>query len=244
MHKPHLLLLPGMLSDARLWQHQAAALAELAYVTVGDLSQGDSIAELASNVLDQAPDEYFALAGLSLGGYVALEIMRQAPQRVIGLALLDTSAQADSAEAKQGREALMAKAEHDFAGVISGLLPKLLHPRHQADADLVEVITAMANSLGQAAFIRQQQAMLGRIDSRPGLAQIRCPTLVLCGREDAITPLAVHQELTAAISGAQLRVLDACGHLSSLEQPEEVSQALTLWLRRLEPAQGLTRERA
>lgn len=239
MHKPHLLLLPGMLSDARLWQHQAAALAELAYVTVADLSQADSIADLASKVLDQAPDQHFALAGLSLGGYVALEIMRQAPQRVIGLALLDTSAQADSAEAKQGRQALMAKAEHDFPAVISGLLPKLLHPSHLADAGLVEVITGMANSLGQVAFMRQQRAMLGRSDSRPGLAHIKCPTLVLCGREDAITPLAMHQELTAGIAGAQLRVLDYCGHLSSLEQPERVSQALTRWLQRLESAHDL-----
>lgn len=234
MHKPHLLLLPGMLSDARLWQHQAAALAELAHITVADLSHADSITELATKVLDQAPDENFALAGLSLGGYVALEIMRQAPQRVLGLALLDTSAQADSAEAKQGRQALMDKAEHDFPAVISGLLPKLLHLRHLADADLVEMITAMANSLGQAAFMRQQRAMLGRIDSRPGLAQISCPTLILCGREDAITPLAVHQELAAAIAGAQLRVLDDCGHLSTLEQPERVDQALTLWLQRLQ----------
>jgi pimeloyl-ACP methyl ester carboxylesterase len=96
MHKPHLLLLAGTLCDARLWQQQAAALAELAHVTVADLSQAESITELATKVLDQAPDENFALAGLSLGGYVALEIMRQAPQRVLALALLDTSAQADS----------------------------------------------------------------------------------------------------------------------------------------------------
>lgn len=233
MHKPHLLLLPGLLSDARLWQHQASALAELAYVTVADLSQADSISELASKVLDQAPDEHFALAGLSLGGYVALEIMRQAPQRVLGLALLDTSAHADNDEAKQGRQALMAKAEHEFPAVIAGLLPKLLHPEHLADESLTEVVTAMANSLGQGAFMRQQRAMLGRIDSRPGLAQISCPTLVLCGREDAITPLAVHEELAAAISDAQLVVLDDCGHLSSLEQPEQVAQALELWLRRL-----------
>lgn len=233
MHKPHLLLLPGMLSDARLWQHQTAALAERAHVTVADLSQADSIEELARKVLDQAPDQHFALAGLSLGGYVALEIMRQAPQRVLGLALLDTSARPDDAAGKQGRQALMAKAEEDFAAVLAGLLPKLLHPSHLADTGLLEVIRAMANSLGPAAFIRQQQAMLGRIDSRPGLAQIRCPTLVLCGREDAITTLALHQELAAAIAGAQLTVLDDCGHLSSLEQPEGVAQALALWLQRL-----------
>ena len=106
---------------------------------------------------------------------------------MLGLALLDTSAHADSDETKQGRQALMAKAEHEFPAVIAGLLPKLLQPEHQADENLTEVVTAMANSLGQGAFMRQQRAMLGRIDSRPSLAQISCPTLVLCGREDAIT---------------------------------------------------------
>jgi pimeloyl-ACP methyl ester carboxylesterase len=224
MHKPHFLLLAGTRCDARLWQQQAAALAELAHVTVADLSQAESITERATKVLDQAPDENFALAGLSLGGYVALEIMRQALQRLLGLALLDTSAQADSEATGKDRQAQMVKAEHDLPGVISDLLPRLLHTSHLSDAGLVAVITAMANSLGQTVFMGQQRAMLGRINSRPGLAQISCPTLLVCGREQAITPLAVHLELAAAIAGAQLMVLDDGGHLSSLEQPERLSR--------------------
>jgi hypothetical protein len=122
----------------------------------------------------------------------------------------------------------MVKAEHDLPGVISDVLPKLLHASHLSDAGLVAVITAIANSLGQTVFMGQQRAMLGRTDSRPGLAQISCPTLLACGREDAITPLAVHQELAAAIAGAQLTKLDDRGHLSSLEQPERVSSDLML----------------
>lgn len=232
MNKPHLLLLPGLLCDARLWQPQAAGLAELAQVRVADLSQAESIGGLAEQVLAQAPD-CFALAGLSMGGYVALEIMRQAPQRVLGLALLDTSARADSAEAKLGRADLMDQAEHDFAALVARLLPKFVHPAHLSDAALLEGITAMAHSLGRDVFLRQQRAMLGRIDSRPGLAQISCPTLVLCGRQDAITPLALHEELAAAIAGAQLVVIETCGHLSCLEQPQAVARALEFWLQSL-----------
>jgi pimeloyl-ACP methyl ester carboxylesterase len=233
MSKPHLLLLPGLVCDARLWQQQAS-LAELAHVTVADLSQAESIAALAANVLAQAPDDSFALAGLSLGGYVALEIVRQAPQRVLALALLDTSARADSEEARQARLNAMSQAEEDFPAVIASLLPKLLHADHLHDAALVEVITAMANSLGREVFLRQQRAILGRIDSRPALAQISCPTLVLCGREDAITPPAVHEEMVAAIADAQLVVIETCGHLSTLEQPQLVSQALEYWLQDLQ----------
>ncbi|WP_350448455.1 alpha/beta fold hydrolase [Pseudomonas solani] len=233
MSKPHLLLLPGLVCDARLWQHQAA-LADLAHVTVADLSQAESISALAANVLAQAPDDSFALAGLSLGGYVALEIVRQAPQRILALALLDTSARADSEEARQARRHAMGQAEKDFPAAIAGLLPKLLHPDHLHDAALIEVITGMANNLGRDVFLRQQRAILGRIDSRPSLAQISCPTLVLCGREDAITPLAVHEEMAAAIADAQLVVIEACGHLSTLEQPELVSRALEYWLQDLQ----------
>ncbi|QKE64065.1 alpha/beta fold hydrolase [Aquipseudomonas campi] len=233
MHKPHLLLLPGLLCDARLWQHQAADLADLAHITVADLSQADSIAGLAEQVLAQAPDECFALAGLSMGGYVALEIMRRAPQRVLGLALLDTSAQADSDAAKRARVDLMGQAEEDFAALVASLLPKFVHPAHLSDPALIEVITGMAHSLGRDVFLRQQKAMLGRIDSRPGLVQIRCPTLVLCGWEDVITPLTLHQELATAIVGAQLVMIKECGHLSCLEQPQAVTRALETWLQRL-----------
>lgn len=230
MNKPHLLLLPGLLCDARLWQHQVTALSELAHVSVADLTLADSIVEMADDVLHQAPEQNFVLVGFSLGGYVALEIMRQAPRRVRALALLDTSARADSSATRQGRLTLMSQAEHDFPGVIATLLPKMLHPRHLQDAELVELVTAMALGLGPEVFRRQQLAMLGRIDSRASLGQIACPTLLLCGLEDELTPPSVHLEMQASIVGAQLAQIEDSGHLTPLEQPQRVSSNLERWL--------------
>jgi pimeloyl-ACP methyl ester carboxylesterase len=171
---PSLLLLPGLLCDARLWHHQVAGLADVASVSVADLSGADSVPELAAMVLSQAPPGRFALAGLSMGGYVALEIMRQAPERIQALALLDTSARPDTPEATESRRKLMQLAETNFPAVTDTLLPKLIHPAHRNDAAIVDVIVAMANSLGKEAFLRQQRAMMGRIDSRDFLPP--CPT--------------------------------------------------------------------
>lgn len=233
MTRPHLLLLPGFLCDARLWQHQAAALAATAHVTVADLGDEDSIAAMASAVLAQAPADAFALAGFSLGGYVALEILRQAPQRVLALALLDTSARPDTDENTEARLQSIRLATVDFPAVIEGLLPKLLHPAHLDDPSLLEVIRAMANSQGAQVCIDQQRAMIGRVDSRPDLYRIACPTLVLCGSDDAITPPEVHREMADAIAGAQLTIIENCGHLSPLEQADEVCAQLQRWLARL-----------
>ncbi len=227
---PHLYLLPGLVTDARLWQPQARALADLAQVTVADLTGADSIAALASAALAKAPAPRFALAGLSMGGYVALEIMRQAPERVIGLALLDTSARPDSAQSAEGRQRLMQLAETQYPVVISEMLHKLVHPAQLADPGLMALITSMALALGKDTFLRQQRAILGRIDSLPSLAAIRCPTLVLCGREDVITPLPMHQEMHAAIAGSRCVIVDECGHLSTLSQPERVNKLLRAWL--------------
>ncbi|BAN46471.1 alpha/beta fold hydrolase [Metapseudomonas resinovorans] len=231
---PSLLLLPGLLCDARLWRDQVEGLADLASVSIADLSGADSIPELASSVLAQAPTGRFALAGLSMGGYVALEIMRQAPERILALALLDTSARPDTPEATEGRLKLMQLAETNFPAVPHSLLPKLVHPAHQEDASIVGLIVSMANSLGKDAFLRQQRAMIGRVDSRGSLLLVQCPTLVLCGREDELTPVALHQELAAGIRGAKLVVVEACGHLSTLDQPPEVTAALRQWVSALE----------
>jgi pimeloyl-ACP methyl ester carboxylesterase len=228
--KSNLLLLPGLLNDNRLWQAQIAGLADVAHSRVADLSGADSVVELASLALAQAPAGHFALAGLSMGGYVALEIMRQAPERVVAVALLDTNARSDAPEAILNREKLMELAKTNFPAVVDNLLPKLLHPKHLREERLVSVISAMADSLGKDVFIRQQKAIIQRPDSRPSLAQIRCPTLVLCGREDVITPVAVHEEMRDAIPESRLVVIETCGHLSALEQPRQVTQALKDWL--------------
>lgn len=230
---PHLVLLPGLVNDSRLWQHQASGLADIAHVSVGDLTNGHTIAEMAADVLARAPTGQFALAGLSMGGYVALEIMRQVPERILALALLDTSARPDTPTALENRSTAIEQAENNYQAVIEELMPKQLHPVHMEDTEMVSMITDMAMSLGNKTFIRQQKAIAGRIDSLPFLQHIKCPTLVLCGREDAITPIGLHQEMVTEIEGSGLIIVDNCGHLSALEQPTRVNEALTQWLAKI-----------
>lgn len=230
MNKIPVLLLPGLLEDADAFAHQVAGLAEVADIVVADLTRSDTMAGLAGDVLAQAPAGSFALAGHSMGGYVALELVRQAPERVERLALLNTNARPDSPESTENRRRLMALAGKDFEKVVATLLERQLAPAHLADAAITGTITQMAQSIGREAFARQQQAIIGRIDSRPHLAAIRCPTLVVAGREDAIMPLELLQELAKGIAGARLEVVEDCGHMATLEQPERVTQALHLWL--------------
>jgi pimeloyl-ACP methyl ester carboxylesterase len=176
MKKVAVLMLPGLLEDADGFAHQLAGLAEAADFVVADLTRSETMADLARDALAQAPEGEIAIAGHSMGGYVALEILRQAPQRVTRLALLNTNARPDSAESTQNRKRLMALADRDFEEVIKTLMPKLLAPAHLADPAITATIAQMAHSVGIEAFKRQQRAILGRIDSRPHLAAIRCPT--------------------------------------------------------------------
>ena len=225
-----LVLLPGLLCDAALWQPQVAGLSDLATCMVADLTRQDSIAAMAAETLAAAP-ERFALAGLSMGGYVALEIMRQAPERVARLALLDTKARADTTPETQRRKDLLALAQRGrFKGVTPRLLPLLIHAARQENSDLPAVVMAMADRVGAEAFLRQQTAIMGRPDSLATLPGIACPTLVLCGRQDALTPLSCSEEMAAGIPGADLVVIEDCGHLATMERPEEVTAALRAWL--------------
>lgn len=231
--KTPLVLVPGLLCDARLWRHQIAHLRDIADTTVADVTRGSSVREMARAVLDAAPsEERFALAGLSMGGYVALEVMRTAPERVARLALLATSARPDTPEQTAARRELIALARDGrFDEVPHRLLPRLVHPSALDDARaLVATVVGMAEAVGPEAFARQEEAIIARPDSREYLPAISCPTLVLCGREDELTPLELHEEMAALIPGSQLRVIDECGHLSTLERPEEVTAALREWL--------------
>lgn len=229
-----LLALPGLLDDERLWRAQTAALLPEHAVTSFALTPHTSMAELASMALARAPAERFALAGLSMGGYLAFEIMRQAPQRVVALALLDTSARADTPEQTEMRRALMAQSGSDFGAAMAALLPRMVHPSRLAEPAIVDVLDAMSRSIGREGFMRQQEAIIGRVDSRPALATIACPTLVLCGREDLLTPLELHEEMAAGIVGSELVVIEACGHMSPIERPQEVNDALRRWLGSIE----------
>jgi len=225
-----LVLVPGLLCDAELWAHQRQHLADIAGMTVADTLQDDSITDMARRLLENAPPR-FALAGLSMGGYIALEAVRQAPERIARLALVDTSARLDRPELAARRRGLIELAQKGkFRGVTPRLLPMLIHPGRLQDTALVETITRMAENTGRDAFIRQQTAILNRPDARTRLAAIRAETIVICGRQDAITPQEVAEEMAAGIPGAHLHILGDCGHLAPLERPELVTSLFRTWL--------------
>jgi pimeloyl-ACP methyl ester carboxylesterase len=229
MTRVPLILLPGLLCDEALWVHQTRYLAEVADVAVADLTGRDSVAALAADVLATAPPR-FAVAGLSMGGYVALEIVRQAPERVVKLALLDTNARADT-DKQRRRRGLMALADRgEFRGVTPRLLPMLIHPDRIGEEALTGEVMAMAERVGRDAFLRQQKLIMDRPDSRPWLSSIRLPTLVLCGRQDAISTLEMHVEMAGAIPGARLAIVEECGHLASLERPHATTALMRDWL--------------
>jgi pimeloyl-ACP methyl ester carboxylesterase len=236
MTKPNavpLVLVPGLLCDAQLWRPQVENLADIADIWIADHTRSDTMAGVARDVLADVPARFerFALAGLSMGGYIALEILRQAPQRVDRLALLDTAANGEQAAQTQTRLAFIALAvSGSFPEVTETLLPLLLHPSRHGEKTLAGVVRSMAANVGKEAFVRQQHAIMSRADSLPLLASITCPTLVLCGRQDALTPLARHEEIAAGIKGSHLEVIEDCGHLSTLEKPAEVNAALRRWL--------------
>lgn len=225
-----LVLLPGLLNDAALWRHQIDTLADVAEITVGDLTRHDQLGPMARDVLAAAP-ETFALAGLSMGGYLAFEIMRQAPDRVSRLALLDTSALPDAPEQTQRRRDFVALARRgEFKGVTGRLLPMLVHAAHADDPAMMAVLAGMAERVGIEGFARQQTAIMTRPDSRRDLGLIHCPTLVACGRQDALTPPDLHRDMAAAMPHAHFVVIEDCGHLSPLERPRAVSALLRYWL--------------
>jgi pimeloyl-ACP methyl ester carboxylesterase len=218
------------MADEGLWEHQARHLAELAPVTVADLTRHDSLAGMAAAVLEAAPPR-FALAGFSMGGYLAFEILRRAPGRVARLALLDTSARPDTAEQRDRRHRFMAMGERgELDAVMQAYMPLFVHPGRLHDPELVGGLMAMARRIGRDGFLNQQKAMLGRPDSRSGLTAIAVPTLVLCGRQDALTPLALHAEMAAGIPGGRLVVVEDSGHMTPLERPQAVTAVLRYWL--------------
>lgn len=225
-----LVFVPGLLCDGRLWEPQIEALGETRETIVADVSRDASIPGMARRILGTSP-ESFALCGLSMGGYVALEIMRQAPERIERLALLDTSARPDTPEQTEARLELVRLAEEKgLEEIARELLPRLLHPSRLDDERLADTVVGMALSTGVESFERQERAVIARNDTREVLPSIGCPTLALCGREDAITAVELHEELAEAIPGAKLRVVEECGHLSTLERPDEVNAALREWL--------------
>lgn len=230
MEKQNLVLVPGLLCDDALWEHQSRYLSETADIKIADVTRSETIFGMAEAVLAMAPEK-FALAGLSMGGYVSLEIMRRAPERVTKLALLDTSARSDTEEQNRRRHNfIQLLREGGFDEVISTLLSLFVHPDRMQDEQLCNNIKEMNRRVGPEIFMRHQAAIMGRPDSRNDLSKIKCPTLILCGRQDALTPLEVHEEMSSNIPKARLAIIEDCGHMTTMERPHAVTALLRDWL--------------
>ena len=225
-----LILIPGLLNTARLWADQAAVLGRGRPVAVADSANADTLGGLAERVLRSAP-ERFALAGLSMGGYVAFEILRRAPLRVDRLCLLDTTARPDTADQSARRHMLIELANREgVAAVLPLLRPGFLAPRNKDDPHLAGIVAEMANTVGVDGFVRQQLAILARPDSRADLATIGIPTTVIVGSDDQITPKDRAEEMAEAIPDAKLVVIPDAGHFAPLENPKAVTAAMQEWL--------------
>jgi len=230
MTKPTLILLPGMPFDADLWSHQVERLAEVAAPLVVETHTADSLAGLAENALN-AVDGPFLLAGLSLGGYVALDVMRRAPERVLKLALVNTNARPDTEESAAQRRAAMDLAREKGMGpILDAAGPRSVSPTRAGDAALLARIRAMGERVGLEGYLRQQAAILGRPDGRPSLSAIRCPTLAIAGRDDKGSSPEIMAEMTDHIPGSRLAVIDDCGHLSPIERPYAVTALMRDWI--------------
>jgi len=225
-----IVMIPGLLCSAELYAPQIAALWPFGPITVASTLSGRSMSEIATNILNAAPPR-FVLMGLSMGGYLALEIMRLAPERVIRLALLDTSARPDTPDQSALRLELLAQAKSGkFEELLGQVMTSLVHPAHRDNQGLREINVRMGLTVGLKGMEQQTEAIIGRIDSRPHLANIGVSTLVLVGDSDPLTPLVMSEEIAAAIPNSRLVVIQKCGHASTLEQPDAVNRALIAWL--------------
>lgn len=222
----NLILVPGLLCNYDLWLDQISAFEQGYDLVLFDHMSHDTLPDMVASFLRDAP-ESFSLAGLSMGGYIAFEMMRQAGERVEKLILLDTNARADRQPQIEMRTALISRAESEDIRLIARELTEyLIHPDRMADHDLCERIMAMAGDVGAKAFQRQQRALIARPDSRDFLPHITCPTLIISGEQDVLTPPKVHHEMAALIPGAVYHQIAGCGHLSPMERPDEVTRLM------------------
>ena len=226
-----ILLVPGLAGSPRIYAPVMPPLWRLGPVTVANHIRDDNIGAIARRILAEAPPR-FALAGHSMGGYIAFEIMRQAPQRVAKLALINTEARPDTPEATARRRGQIARARAgDYHAVLDELFAGFVHPSRREETSLHKLVHDMGDGVGPEAFVRQQTAVIGRADSRPSLAWIRCPTLVLSGDQDNTIPNSLSVEMADGIHHAKLIILPSCGHLPQVEQPQATADALVEWLR-------------
>jgi len=213
-----------------MWVHQSRHLGGLADIQIADTTSDNSMAGIAARLLAEAPPR-FALAGLSMGGMICMEVMRQAPERVERLALLDTNAMADSPERAAVRRRMAEQGSHgDIPSLVEDFLDLLVPPERRADAALVGAIRAMMEEVAETALGQQIAALLDRPDSRPDMSSYDLPVLLICGRLDKLTPLEWHEEMAGLIPDARLAVIEDCAHMSTMEQPQAVTALLRDWL--------------
>jgi pimeloyl-ACP methyl ester carboxylesterase len=242
MTRTPLLLVPGLLCSPRLFAPQLAALGDVAEIVVPDWRQAplsifDSWEKTARWVIDRMPSEKFALAGLSLGGMIAVEIMQIAADRVTKLALLDTGMRAQNPAEQAIRRARIRLADEGRFELVLGLQMSRFIPAYRLpDKALVDEVMTMCTETGVEIYKRQEELAAGRADRRPDLPRITCPTIVVCGRDDSATPLFLSEEIAAAIGGSELVVIEQCGHLITMEKPDETNAILRRWL--MAPAGG------
>lgn len=224
------LLIPGLVCTAEIFAPQIPVLWPHGPVQVANTLSGETMAEMARAILADAPPT-FALIGFSMGGYISFEILRQARERVTSLALIDTSARPDTDDQTANRRASVARArDGDYAAVLDSLVPLLFHPDHRQDPALIAANRRMGLAVGVEGFARQQEAVISRPDSRPDLAAIRVPAVVIVGDRDTLTPPDRSLEMAKGIAGARLEIIPGCGHASTLERPDRVNQALEEWI--------------
>lgn len=229
MHSP-LVLLPGMMCDARLFAPQIAAFSAHMPVMVMPLSGARTVQDLARDILDHAPAT-FALAGLSMGGIVAMEVIRQAPERITRLALLDTNPKAERAEVSANRER---QKQLVRAGQLRAVMRDEMKPNYLTDGPrkqaILDLCADMAEGIGPQGFLSQSEALAARPDQCATLRAVTVPTLVLCGREDALCPVERHELMHALVPHSELVIIEGAGHLPTLEQPEQTNEALRQWM--------------
>jgi pimeloyl-ACP methyl ester carboxylesterase len=226
-----ILLVPGLVSSPRIYAPVVPALWRFGPVTVANHIRDDNMGAIARRILAEAPPR-FALAGHSMGGYIAFEIVRQAPDRVAKLALINTQARPDTPEATERRRGMIARAQGGgYRAILDELFPGFVHPSRLGEAALRQLVHDMGDDIGVEAFVRQQTAILSRADSRPTMATIKCPTLVLTGDADNTIPNSLSVEMAQGIPGARLAIIPDCGHLPQVERTQACADALVEWLR-------------
>ncbi|WP_412563713.1 alpha/beta fold hydrolase [Thalassobius sp. MITS945101] len=226
-----LVFLPGMMCDARLFAPQVTAFSRHLPVTVAPVGLGESIEEIAETVLRQLPEK-FALAGLSMGGIVAMEMLRRAPARITRIALMDTNALSETPKTAAAYEPLIIAAK---AGRLEDAVRQMMKQEYlapgEARLEILNRFVAMALEQGPESFVRQCKALQRRRDLQSALRRCKVPALVLCGEHDQLTPVKRHQFMAELIPSAELKVIAGAGHLPTWEQPDAVTTALLGWMK-------------